>query len=137
MKRNKAVQGVVALLMLIGQACATAPAKPSGPVELHGTRWKLLIVRGAIDGRVIEFQRRGTEGYYGNLVASGRQLQDVVGLEMGRRIFTLRKQGVNQYEGIYVSLERDGAIGEREVVVFIDGDNMTWNQESAVWERQR
>ena len=122
---------------VLAQACATSgPPAPTGPVELDGTRWKLVALAGALDGRVVEFQKRGSNGYSGKLVSLGRRLTDVVGLQEGFEMFQLKKKGDNEFEGIYKSLDPKGGQQDKEVVVFVNGNTMTWNQESAVWERQ-
>src|SRR5437763_11029879 len=60
----RATGAVLALVVsaFLAQGCATsggaAPA-PSGPVELDGTRWKLVALGGSLDGRVIQFKKRG------------------------------------------------------------------------------
>jgi hypothetical protein len=131
--------GALALAMLT-PACATSggastPA-PSGPVELDGTRWKLVALGGNLDGRIIEFHKRGSDGYVGQLVEVGRRLRDVVGLKPGFEMLQLKKKKENEYEGVYKSVDPSGTQADKEVVVFVNGNNLTWNQESAVWERQ-
>jgi hypothetical protein len=37
---------------------------------------------------------------------------------------------------VYKSVDKGGARADKEVVVFVNGNSLTWNQESAVWERQ-
>jgi hypothetical protein len=128
-----------ALLGMLGQACATsggAPPPPSGPIELDGTRWKLIALGGNLDGRVVEFHKRGSDGYVGQLIDVGRRLRDVVGLKPGYEIFQLKKKKENEYEGVYKSVDPSGTQADKEVVVFVSGNQLTWNQESAVWERQ-
>lgn len=125
------VSGVVA------QGCATSgPPAPTGPVELDGTRWKLVALGGALDGRVVQFEKKGQDAYIGKLVDVGRRLRSVVGLEPGFELFRVKKKGENEYDGIYKAVDPSGAMPEKEVVLFINGNSMTWNQESAVWERQ-
>jgi hypothetical protein len=128
---------------LLAQACATtgssdssAAAAPSGPVELDGTRWKLVALGGQLDGRVVQFKKRGSSAYEGKLVTLGRRLQDVVGLQEGYVLFQLKKKGENEYEGIYKSIDPKGGQADKEVNIFVNGNNLTWNQESAVWEKQ-
>src|SRR5437762_1752542 len=84
---------------LLGLGCATTGApEPTGPVELDGTRWKLLVSGGTMDGRVVEFKKKGqTGGYIGSLAEPGRRLQNVVGLDIGYVMFTIRRQKENQY----------------------------------------
>jgi hypothetical protein len=127
-------------LGVISQGCATsggsaAPA-PSGPVELDNSRWKLVALGGQLDGRIVEFHKRGSDGYEGLLVDFGRRLRDVVGLKQGFPMFQLKKKSETEYEGVYKSVDPSGAQADKEVVVFVNGNTLTWNQESAVWERQ-
>ena len=42
----------------------------------------------------------------------------------------------NEYEGVYKSVDPSGTQADKEVVVFVSGNQLTWNQESAVWEKQ-
>jgi hypothetical protein len=125
---------------VLAQACATSssstPPPASGPVELDGTRWKLVAIGGSLDGRVVEFHKRGSNGYVGKLVTLGRRLQEVVGLQEGFDMFQLKRKGDNEFEGVYKSIEPKGGQADKEVVVFVNGNSMTWNQESAVWEKQ-
>jgi hypothetical protein len=119
--------------------CATgsaAAAAPSGPVELDGTRWKLVMLGGKLDGRVVEFKKRGEDGYSGKLVELGPRLRDVVGLEPGYELLQLKRKGENEYEGVYKSIDPSGAKQSKEVVMFVSPTNLSWNQESAVWEKQ-
>jgi uncharacterized protein (DUF2147 family) len=129
---------------LLAQACATsgttdsgsAAAAPSGPVELDGTRWKLVALAGQLDGRVVEFKKRGSNAYEGKIVSLGRRLQDAVGVQEGYVLFQLKKKGENEYEGVYKSIDPKGGQADKEVNVFVNGNSLTWNQESAVWEKQ-
>jgi hypothetical protein len=131
-------------LGFMAQGCATsgassgpaAPAASSGPVELDGTRWKLIALGGQLDGRIVEFHKRGSDGYVGEMVDVGRRLRDVVGLKPGYQLFQLKKKKENEYEGVYKSVDPSGTQADKEVVVFVNGNTLTWNQESAVWERQ-
>jgi hypothetical protein len=130
----------LAALGLAIASCATggsaaAPA-PTGPVELDGTRWKLVALGGSLDGRIIEFKKRGSDGYEGKIVDLGRKLRDIVGMEPGFVMFQLKKKGENEYEGVYNAVDNKGSQAGKEVVVFVNGNNLNWNQESAVWERQ-
>jgi hypothetical protein len=134
----------LALLLsgVLAQACATsgssstpAPAA-SGPQELDGTRWKLVALAGALDGRVVQFKKRGSDGYEGKLVSLGRRLQDVVGLQEGEVLFKLKRKSDTEFEGTYKAIDPKGGVAEKEVVVFVNGATMNWNQESAVWEKQ-
>jgi hypothetical protein len=141
---TRVLAGVVLMVSgVLAQACATsggssggAPAASDGPVELDKSRWKLVALAGALDGRVVEFQKRGDDGYSGKLVDLGRRLRDVVGLDVGYEVFQLKRKKPNEYEGIYQAIDPKGGIMAKEVIVFINGNSMTWNQESAVWERQ-
>lgn len=124
---------------VLAQACASSnsnPPPPSGPAELDGTKWKLVALAGALDGRVVQFQKRGSNGYEGKLVNLGRRLADVVGLQEGFVMFQLKRKSDNEFEGIYKAIEPKGGQQDKEVVVFVNGNTMTWNQESAVWEKQ-
>jgi hypothetical protein len=124
---------------VLAPACATsgpAPAAQTGPVELDKTEWKLVALGGALDGRVVEFQKRGSNGYSGKLKVIGRRLQEVVGLQEGFEMFQLKRKSDNEFEGIYKSIDPKGGQQDKEVVIFVNGNSMTWNQESAVWEKQ-
>jgi hypothetical protein len=137
--RRAPVLSALAFLVcgVLAQACATSgPPAPTGPVELDKTRWKLVALAGQLDGRVIEFQKRGADGYSGKLVTLGRRLQDVVGLKEGFEMFQLRKKDDSQYEGIYKAVEPSGAQTDKEVIIFVKGNTFSWNQENATWERQ-
>jgi hypothetical protein len=141
--RSRRVPALPALAILLcgvlAQACATggsSPAAPSGPVELDGTRWKLVALAGQLDGRVVEFQKRGSNGYSGKLVSLGRRLQEVVGLQEGFEMFQLKKKSDTEFEGVYKSIDPKGGQADKEVIVFVNGNTLTWNQESAVWEKQ-
>jgi hypothetical protein len=119
-------------------ACASSggASKPTGPVELDGSRWKLVVAGGKMDGRVVEFKKRG-DGYVGVLVEPGMQLRNATGVDVGTlNLFSLKPKGVNEYAGVYKAVASDGSVIDKEVNVFIDGDNLTWNLESATWERQ-
>jgi hypothetical protein len=105
-------------------------------VELDKTRWKLVAVAGQLDGRVIEFQRRGSDAYSGKLVVLGRRLQDVVGLKEGFEMFQLRRKAENEYEGTFKSIDPNGSQVDKEVYISVKGNTFTWNQEAATWERQ-
>jgi hypothetical protein len=142
--RRWTVTPVLAILLsgVLAQACATSgssggapPPASSGPVELDKTKWKLVALAGVLDGRVVEFQKRGSNGYSGKLVDLGRRLRDVVGLQEGYEIFQLKKKNDTEYEGIYQAIDPKGGIQAKEIVVFVNGNQLTWNQESAVWER--
>jgi len=129
------------LFGVMAQACATSgssspPPAASGPQELDGTKWKLVALAGSLDGRVVEFKKRGSDGYEGKLVSLGRRLQDVVGLQEGEVLFKLKRKTDTEFEGTYKAIDAKGGVNEKEVVVFVNGNTLTWNQESAVWEKQ-
>jgi uncharacterized protein (DUF2147 family) len=124
---------------VLAQACATSGSStpaPTGPAELDGSKWKLVALAGALDGRVVQFQKRGSNAYEGKLISLGRRLQDVVGLQEGFVMFQLKRKGDNEFEGVYKAIDPKGGQQDKEVVVFVNGNSMTWNQESAVWEKQ-
>src|SRR5262245_40456806 len=123
------------LLGFVAQACASAPAKPTGPIELDGTVWKLVALGGSLDGRVIEFKKRGANGYLATLKEPGRKLQNAVGVNVGTEIFILVTKGENQYEGTYKAYDASGGLVEKEVTLFVNADGLSWNLENAVWER--
>jgi hypothetical protein len=134
---------VACLVLSLAPACATsggaaapAAAAPSGPIELDGTRWKLVMLAGNLDGRVVEFHKRGSDGYSGTLVEMGRKLRDAMGIQPGFELLQLKRKKENEYEGVYKAIDAGGAVQNKEVVVFVSGNNLNWNQESAVWERQ-
>jgi uncharacterized protein (DUF2147 family) len=129
----------LALLLfgMLAQACATSgPPPPTGPVELDGTKWKLVALAGQLDGRVVQFEKRGSNGYEGKLVNLGRRLQDVVGLKEGFVMFQLKRKGDNEFEGLYKAIDPKGGQQDKEVVMSVNGNSITWNQESATWEKQ-
>jgi hypothetical protein len=55
---------------------------------------------------------------------------------MGAEVFSMRKVGDNEYYGVYKAYSAQGGYEEREVRVFVQGDSLSWNQESAVWSKQ-
>jgi hypothetical protein len=112
-----------------------ASSAPAGPVALQGARYKLLAAGGTLDGRVVEFLQRGDTAI-GCLAAPGNRLRSVTGLDIGLRVFSLQKKSDNQYEGVYKAISPDGSVADKEVTVFFEGDGMSWNLESATWERQ-
>ena len=124
----------------MAQACATSgsssPPPATGPQELDGTKWKLVALAGSLDGREVQFTKRGADGYEGKLTSLGRRLQDVVGLQTGETIFKLKRKTDTEFEGTYKAIDPKGGVTEKEVVVFVNGNTLTWNQESAVWEKQ-
>jgi hypothetical protein len=108
---------------------------PAGPVALQGARYKLLAAGGTLDGRVVEFLQKG-DTVIGCLAAPGNRLRSVTGLDTGLRVFSLQRKSGNQFEGVYKAISPDGSIADKEVTVFFEGDGMSWNLESATWERQ-
>lgn len=116
-------------------ACASSPPRPTGPVELDGTKWKLVVIGGRMDGRVVEFKKVGEKGYKGTLVELGPRLRNATGVEVGREIFIIKMTKENTYEGVYKAVSPDGAVQDKELILTVDGNNLNWNQESAVWER--
>jgi hypothetical protein len=66
----------------------------------------------------------------------GRKLRDAMGIQPGFEMFQLKRKKENEYEGVYKAVDGSGAVQNKEVVVFVAGNNLNWNQESAVWERQ-
>lgn len=130
-----AVAAPLSLASVMGGCAASAP-KDNKPIELNGTKWMLVIAGGRMDGRVVQFKKQGI-GYLGYLVDKGQRLLDVTGLRTGPEtmIFSVKPRGVNQYEGIYHQIASDGATQDKEVDVFVDGDSLSWNLETATWER--
>lgn len=130
-------------LFLVGAApalvagCATGKTAPSAPVELNGTKWKLVMLGGKLDGRVVEFKKKGKDGYVGTLIDLGKRLENLPGITVGYEVFSMRKKSENQYHGMYKSITADGNIDEKDLTLFVDGDSFSWNQESAIWERIR
>jgi hypothetical protein len=125
-------------LVTVGCASSQGATTPKGPVELDNTKWKLAVSGGRMDGRVVEFKKKGKAGYYGYLVQPGNRLRDVTGIDYGQTwVFALKPKGNNEYEGMYKQIAPDGSISEKEVMVFVDGDTFTWNLETATWELQK
>jgi hypothetical protein len=125
----------LALAGLTGCASTSGASSSGEPVDISDARYKLVISGGRMDGRVVEFKKRGA-GFMGCLVAGGSRLQNVTGLEMGTWVFSVRPKANNEYEGMYRNIMSDGSISEKEVVLFFDGKYMNWNLETATWERQ-
>jgi hypothetical protein len=124
--------------LVLSTGCATsggAAASDGAPVELDGSKWKLVALGSRLDGRVVEFKKRGADGYIGELAEPGSRLREATGIKIGQEIFRLRKRGLNEYEGMYRAIGPDGSFTEKEVTVFVQGNSLSWNQESAVWER--
>src|SRR5689334_11515455 len=74
---------------LLACASSSAPAAPSGPIELNGTRWKLITNRGKLDGRVVEFKKEQGQ-YVGHLKEKGLQLRDLPGVPEGMNLFEMQ-----------------------------------------------
>ena len=130
----------VAVAQLVGCAsssggAAATPAKPGEPVALDGADYKLLAAGGGLDGRVVEFVERGNT-IRGCLVKPGNKLRSASGVEMGTWVFSLTQKGPNEYEGVYRAIGPDASVQEKQVALNFAGDSMSWNQESATWERQ-
>src|SRR5687767_9879533 len=134
------VASMVALLGAGGlSGCASSGGasgpKPGEPVELKGARYKLLAAGGQLDGRVVEFLQGGDTAV-GCLAEPGAKLRSATGIDMGLRVFSLQKKGPNEWEGVYTAVGSDGSLNQKPVAVNFDGDTMSWNLESATWERQ-
>jgi hypothetical protein len=118
-----------------------APVDPSAPVELEGARYKLVASGGSLDGRVVEFIKGG-DTIRGCLVTFGMRLRKVTGLDLGIPIFQAKqsKTNPNEYEGMYKNIGPDGSMADKEVQISFlggaPGGSLTWNLESATWERQ-
>ena len=126
--------------MLALAGCASsgggaASIKPGEPVPLKGARYKLLAAGGQLDGRVVEFLQGGDTAV-GCLAEPGAKLRSATGVEMGLRVFSLQKKGPNEWEGVYTAVGADGSLNQKPVAVNFEGENMSWNLESATWERQ-
>ena len=126
-------------LLILG-ACATgaAPAasgQASGPVELAGTRWKLPMTEGNLDGRTIEF-KRGAANYQGVLVNVGRYLSGKVGAYEGLVLMELVPEGAT---GTFKGFERVPGRDELTEVfcsVTASGREMKCSAESTPWTRE-
>ena len=128
----------LSLVALLGGAlagCASSPPKPTGPVELDGSIYKLLAAGGALDGRSVQFLQRG-DTVRGCLLSAGARLRNAVGIDPGIMVFSLKKVKDNEFEGVYRAIDGSGGIADKPVTVFFEGDGLTWNLESATWERQ-
>ena len=122
--------------MLAGCASSGASStKPGEPVALNGARYKLLASGGQLDGRVIEFMQGG-DTVIGCLAEPGPKLRGATGIDVGLRVFSMSKKANNEWEGVYRAVGSDGSISDKPVSVSFDGDGMSWNLESATWERQ-
>jgi hypothetical protein len=136
-----ALTSAVASLVVFGAlaGCAssgsTSSTKPGEPVALEGARYKLLAAGGQLDGRIVEFlQRENT--VIGCLAEPGPKLRGATGIDTGLRVFSMSKKATNEWEGVYRAVGGDGSITDKPVAVSFEGDTMTWNLESATWERQ-
>jgi hypothetical protein len=127
-----ALAGSLAGCASSGSASST---KPGEPVALEGARYKLLAAGGQLDGRVVEFLQRG-DTVVGCLAEPGPKLRGATGIDTGLRVFSMSKKANNEWEGVYRAVGGDGSITDKPVSVSFDGDTMTWNLESATWERQ-
>lgn len=138
---RRALLGATLPLLLV--ACATTSSLPSTPLpadQLNGARYKLLASGAGIDHRVVEFEVSPSgETARGKLVSLGRVLSQRVGVHEGYECFKLSKSErpdePNTWEGVYRSIEADGRQSDREVRVEFFTDRLTWNLESATWER--
>lgn len=128
-----AILGVFAALVA---ACASTPRVALPQDKLDGAKYKLVVVSGRMDGRVVEFRKKGG-GYLGVLIDKGRFLREMVGIPDNMETFRLSPAAgqENIYEGIYISYQGDGARTEQEVKVNFFEDSFMWNLESATWER--
>lgn len=134
------VPAIAAMAAMAGLStgCASSGAASgasAGPVVLDGARYKLLAAGGALDGRVVEFVQRGAS-LRGCLVGLGNKLRGAAGVSTGTPVFALQEKGPLEYEGSYKAIMADGSINEKEVAVNFQGNNLSWNLESATWERQ-
>jgi hypothetical protein len=117
-------------------ACASTPVVPLKREEVDGAKYKLVVIAGRLDQRVVQFRKRGG-GYIGVLVAKGKFLQEIVGIADNMEMFKLSPvEGAdNVYEGVYITYQGDGSRTEAEVKVNFYKDSLNWNLESATWER--
>ena len=140
-----ALASAVASLVIFGAlagslaGCASSggasSSTPGAPVALEGARDKLLAAGGQLDGRIVEFLQRG-DTVIGCLAEPGPKLRGATGIDTGLRVFSMSKKANNEWEGVYRAVGGDGSITDKPVNVSFDGDTMTWNLESATWERQ-
>jgi hypothetical protein len=130
-----ALGGIAGGLSGCASSGGASSTKPGEPVELKGARYKLLAAGGALDGRVVEFMQGGDTAV-GCLAAPGAKLRSATGVDLGLRVFSIQKKGPNEWEGTYRAVGADGSISDKPVALNFDGDNMSWNLESATWERQ-
>lgn len=118
-----------------GCASSSGATQPGAPVTLDGAQYKLLAAGGSLDGRVVEFLKRGP-GLMGCLISPGSKLRGVAGIENGTWVFSMQEKATNEFEGVYRAINADGSIAEKQVAASFNGDNLSWNLESATWERQ-
>jgi hypothetical protein len=123
---------------VLSVGCATtSSATPSAPVELDGTRWKLVVAGGRMDGRVVQFKKKGI-GYEGIIMEGGVRLAQTTGVDYGKQwIFSIKPRGTNEYTGVYKNIMTDGSFQDQELELFVSGDTFSWNLESATWELQK
>ncbi|MDX2021613.1 MAG: hypothetical protein SF187_15320 [Deltaproteobacteria bacterium] len=116
--------------------CASTPAVPLKKDELDGAKYKLVVISGRLDQRVVQFRKRGG-GYVGVLVHKGKFLQELVGVADDMEMFRIGpiEGSENSYEGVFITFQGDGSRTESEVKLTFYKDNFTWNLESATWER--
>lgn len=117
-------------------ACAGTPIVPLKREEIDGAKYKLVVIAGRLDQRVVQFRKRGG-GYIGVLVTKGKFLQELVGIADNMEMFKISPvEGVeNVYQGVFVSYQGDGTRTEAEVRVSFFKDSFSWDLESANWER--
>jgi hypothetical protein len=135
-RRAFQVFAAITLCATVMGACASAPVVPLKREELDGSKYKLIAIAGRLDQRVVQFRKRGT-GFIGVLVTKGKFLQEIVGIPADMEMFKLSpvEGSDNGYEGVFITYQGDGARTESEVKVSFYKDNLTWNLESASWER--
>jgi len=119
-------------------ACATTAASnvPLKQEELIGSKWKLLVMSGRMDHRVVQFENK--EGrLVGTLINRGRYLSQIVGVNEGMEMFAISplEGEPATYEGIFRTVMSDGRANENPVTIQFFEDHFTWNLESATWER--
>ncbi len=132
----QAVAAFVLSAAFVG-ACASAPSVPMPPDELDGAKYKLVVIGGRMDQRVVQFRKKGGS-LTGVVVSKGRMLTELVGIPDDMETFKLQPTAgadPNVFEGIYIDFGPDGTRSEREVRVNFYKDNLVWNLESATWER--
>lgn len=117
-------------------ACASTPVVPLKKEEIDGTKYKLVAISGRLDQRVVQFRKRGG-GFVGILVQKGKFLQEQVGVPNDMEMFRVGPvEGAdNVYEGVFTTFQADGTRPETEVKLNFFKDTMSWNLESATWER--